>query len=322
MDAVAFAAELDRFGPASNDQTLSLRDAETYCRQLARNHYENFSVASGLLPKHLRQHFHNVYAYCRWADDLSDEIIGETESIELLQWWRQQLADCYDGRVGHPVFVALSKTIAEFGIPRSLFSALLDACDRDQRQPRYATFEELLRYCRCSADPVGHIVLYLGRCYDNETAHLSDSICTGLQLTNFLQDVANDYERGRIYLPQTSWQRFRYDERDFEKHIYDDRWCSMIAHECSRAGEFLESGWPLIERASRELRFQVELFLRGGFAVLKAIERAKYDVWNRRPIVSRLTKMSIVTRTWLSQQKPVTFAGRKCDAHTRAKNQG
>lgn len=303
MDAIAFASELDRFGPASDGQRLSLDDAETYCRQLARKHYENFSVASVLLPKHLRQHFYNVYAYCRWADDLSDEIGNQAKSLELLRWWRGQLSACYDGQVQHPVFVALANTITEFRVPMSPFVALLDAFECDQRKERYATFEDLLEYCRRSADPVGHIVLYLGRCYDAEGARLSDSICTGLQLANFLQDVSNDYERGRIYLPQTTWQRFGYDEQDFEKHVYDDRWCVMMQHECSRASELLGAGWPLVERVSRELRFQVELFLRGGLAILKEIERVEYNVWERRPKVSRVTKMRLVARTWLSKYR-------------------
>ena len=302
MSAGLFATELERFGPASNQRDVSRGDAEAYCRQLACRHYENFSVTSWLLPKHLRQHFCNVYAYCRWADDLADEVAGDFESLELLRWWREQLAACYSGRSRHPVFVALAGTIAEFSIPLAPFATLLDAFERDQRQTRYATFDELLDYCRCSANPVGHLVLYLGRCHDEEAARLSDSICTGLQLANFLQDVAEDHGRGRIYLPQTTWHQFGYDERCFEQRLCDQRWRAMLEHECRRATALLDGGRPLLERVSRELRFQVELFIRGGLAILAEIERADYDVWSRRPAVSKLTKARLVASTWLSSR--------------------
>ncbi|MBP87647.1 MAG: squalene synthase HpnC [Planctomycetaceae bacterium] len=301
MSAGTFATELARFGPASRRRDVSLSEAKAYCRELARSHYENFSVISWLLPKHLRQHFCNVYAYCRWADDLADEVGSDAESLELLLWWREQLAGCYEGRTYHPVFIALAGTIEEFRIPQGPFAALLDAFKRDQRQTRYATFDELLDYCRCSANPVGHLVLYLGRCYEDESARLSDSICTGLQLANFLQDIANDYERGRIYLPQTTWDKFGYDEGCFAERVCDQRWRAMMQDECTRASELLGAGWPLVDCVSRDLRFQVELFVRGGLAILKEIERAEYDVWTRRPTVGKLTKANLVASTWLSK---------------------
>lgn len=299
MDRATFAAELARFGPTSRGGDVSLDEAKAYCRTLARTHYENFSVVSWLLPKHLRQHFCTVYAYCRWADDLADETASD-ESLGLLRWWREQLAACYEGEADHPVFKALRETIDGFDIPQAPFAALLDAFERDQQQNRYTTFDELLDYCRCSANSVGHLVLYMGRCYEDETVRLSDSICTGLQLANFLQDVANDYQRGRIYIPQTTWQQFGYDEDCFGRRVCDDRWRAMMKHECTRAYELLEAGWPLVDRVSRELRFQVGLFIRGGLAILKEIARVDYDVWARRPTVGRLTKAKLVASTWLS----------------------
>lgn len=299
MDRVAFARELSRFGPGGTSEKLSLDESTLYCRTLALTHYENFSVASWLLPKRLRQHFYNIYAYCRWADDLSDEVATEAESLELLTWWRDQLRGCFEARGRHPVFIALQTTITEFDIPLRPFLDLIDAFERDQHQTRYETFDDLLTYCRCSANPVGHLVLYLGRCYDDQSAALSDSVCTGLQLANFLQDVSNDYDRGRVYLPQTTCRKFGYDEPQFARRLVDDRWRALMEAECSRACELLDAGWPLVERVSPELRFQIELFIRGGHAILKEVERSGYDVWRKRPKVGKLTKVKIVLNTWL-----------------------
>ena len=160
-----FESELRRYGPEADSFHVSIEEACAYCRHLASSHYENFSVVSWLLPQNLRQHFCNVYAYCRWADDLADETGTPSERLALLAWWRGELLDCLAGQARHPVFVALLPTIREFSIPESPFLALLEAFERDQRQVRYATHAEILDYCRCSANPVGRLVLHLGRCY-------------------------------------------------------------------------------------------------------------------------------------------------------------
>ena len=206
---VAFAEELKAWGPQAPARELSRSEAEAYCRTLARTHYENFPVVSWLLPRHLHQHFYNVYAYCRWADDLGDEIADAKQATELLAWWRDQLQACYHGSATHPVFIALGPTITEFGIPQQPFEDLLSAFEQDQRVKKYENYVELRDYCRRSADPVGRIVLYLCRAFSERNVAWSDSICTGLQLANFWQDVARDFDIGRVYLPRESRLRFR-----------------------------------------------------------------------------------------------------------------
>src|SRR5262249_40937680 len=158
-----------------------------YCSCLARNHYENFTVASLLIPRRLRPHFHAVYAYCRWADDLADEAGGGAEALNLLAWWRDELQRCYSGAPHHPLMVALRETIGCFRIPPKPFLDLLVAFEQDQQVKRYATYEQLLGYCKYSANPVGHLVLYLCESFDSERAALADHVCTGLQLANFWQ---------------------------------------------------------------------------------------------------------------------------------------
>ncbi len=299
MSALAFQSELARFGPQGTAAPVRDRaTARAYCRQLARSHYENFSVASLLLPRRLRQHFYHVYAYCRWADDLADETGAPAQSAALLDWWEGQLRACYQGRAEHPVFVALAETIAEFDIPADPFLDLLTAFRRDQQQTRYATEGELLDYCRYSANPVGRLVLYLGRCADAEHFVLSDSICTGLQLANFCQDVARDYDQGRIYLPQDSWAAAGYGEADFERREFNASFRTLLKGEVDRAERFLLAGLPLAGQVPRQLRIEVELFARGGLAILQAIRAQDYDVWSRRPTVSKRQKLWLLARCW------------------------
>lgn len=298
-----FEADLRRYGPPTTARPISsLDEARAYCSQLASSHYENFSVVSWLLPRHLRQHFCNVYAYCRWADDLADEIGTSNERLALLKWWRGELLHCFAGQAHHPVFVALLPTIREFSIPEPPFLALLEAFERDQVQVRYATHTDILDYCRRSANPVGHLVLYLGRCYTPTNAALSDAVCTGLQLANFLQDVAEDFERGRIYLPQESCAEFGYTDECFRLKLVDARWRDIMKLEVDRASGYLHRGWPLVDQLPRELRFQVDLFVRGGLAILQAIRDADYDVWTTRPTIGKLTQLKLAANSWLRQR--------------------
>src|SRR5215467_721222 len=189
-------------------------EAREYCARLARSHYENFSVASWFLPKRLRQHFFNVYAYCRISDDLGDEVGDTAASLELLDQWQRELDACYEGSPKHPVFVALAETVPQFDIPKHEFSDLLIAFRQDQTVTRFETFDDVLAYCRYSANPVGHLVLYLCGYSDAERQQLSDYTCTALQLANFWQDVFVDYEKGRIYLPLEDLRRFGVSEQD------------------------------------------------------------------------------------------------------------
>src|ERR1700704_4165114 len=190
------------------DHAPSEAEAREYCRRLARSHYENFSVASWFLPRHLRQDFFNVYAYCRISDALGDEVGDTSASLQLLDEWETELNACYDGHPRHPVFVALAETVKKFEIPKQEFADLLTAFRQDQKITRFPTFQDLLGYCRYSANPVGHLVLYLGGYGDHERQELSDYTCTALQLANFWQDVTVDYAKGRIYLPLEDLRRF------------------------------------------------------------------------------------------------------------------
>ena len=300
MSTALFAAELALYGPEPSVArgAPSLAEAQDYCRRLAKSHYENFTVGSFLLPRDLRPHFHAIYAYCRWADDLADETAGGDESLRLLDWWEGELLDCYAGDVRHPVFVALAHTIETFDIPAEPFQNLLVAFRQDQYRKRYETFNELLDYCRNSANPVGRLVLYLGRAATTENFALSDSICTGLQLANFWQDVARDYGRGRVYLPLADCRDAGYSEAMFERREFNAAFRALLADHVARAENMLRAGEPLVRRVPAELRLDVALFLRVGLAILDRIRRQDYNVWRRRPVVSKLMKLRLIAAAW------------------------
>lgn len=295
--------DLARFGPHGAAAPPTFGEARSYCRRLARTHYENFTVASFLVPRALRPHFHAIYAYCRWADDLADETGSANESLALLDWWQESLDACYRGRAAHPVFVALGETIAEFAIPIEPFLALLTAFRRDQQQTRYATFEDLRAYCRGSADPVGRLVLYLARAHDDERGELSDQMCTGLQLANFCQDVANDWDRGRIYLPGDSLQWFGYGEAMFARREMNTAFRRVMEVEVARAEAFLIAGMPLADRMPPEFQVQIELFARGGLAIVEAIRAIDYDVWHKRPTVGKWKKLGLLASSWWRRRR-------------------
>jgi squalene synthase HpnC len=254
---------------------------------LATSHYENFPLVSWLLPRNLHQHFYNVYAYCRWSDDLGDEVQDPARSLELLAWWRGELAACYAGEPRHPVFVALSQTIGEFGIPSAPFEDLLSAFEQDQRVTRYQTFAELRDYCRRSADPVGRLVLCLCRAYDEQNLAWSDFLCTGLQLANFWQDVARDLDIGRVYFPREDLARFGYSESDLQHRRTNPAFLKLMHFEVDRAREFLMGGLPLIPRLPGRLQVDIELFALGGLKILERIEGIGYRVWDTRPVVTK-----------------------------------
>ena len=294
-----FMEELERFGPRSTPwDRPTAAQAISYCRNLARKHYENFTVGSWLLPRHLRQHFYSIYAYCRWADDFADEVCSQYNSLDLLDWWEDQLHACYRGEAQHPVFVALSETVAQFDIPRKPFCDLLIAFRRDQQKQRYATFDELLEYCRYSANPVGRIILYLGNCHVERNWSFADSLCTGLQLTNLWQDVARDFDRNRIYIPIESWQKFGYSEAQFQDRVTNESFRQLMAFEVDRAESYLRQATPLVELVPPDLRIDIDLFLRGGLTILTAIRRINFDIWEQRPTVSSWEKTRLLLAVW------------------------
>lgn len=274
----------------------TLAEARAYCAQLARTHYENFSVVTWFLPRRLRQHFFNVYAYCRISDDLGDEVGDGAASLELLDQWQGELEACYEGTPKHPVFVALAETVRLFDIPKHEFSDLLTAFRQDQTVTRFPTFADLLDYCRFSANPVGHLVLYLCGCRDLERQQLADFTCTALQLANFWQDVSVDYLKGRIYLPAEDLKCFGVSEEDIAKKNNNAAFCAMMQFEVDRARDWFRQGLPLIEKVDGELAVDIELFSRGGQEILKAIERQGCAVLGNRPAISKRRKLLLVAR--------------------------
>jgi squalene synthase HpnC len=289
-----FANELERFGPGRRWRPMTLATAQRYCTRLALTHYENFSVASLLLPRRLLRHFHAVYAYCRWADDLGDETGGGQRALDLLAWWRGQLMLCYQGRPSHPVMVALQHTIRRFHIPPEPFLNLLLAFEQDQVVKRYETYAQVLDYCKNSANPVGHLVLYLCESFDAERARLSDCICTGLQLANFWQDVARDFDIGRVYLPAEDRARFGYSDDDLEARRFTPAFADLMRYEVDRAWALFHQGMPLIELMPAEVRSDIELFIGGGLGILKKIEECGYNVWKARPALGKRDKAALL----------------------------
>jgi squalene synthase HpnC len=274
----------------------SLEAARAYCERLAKSHYENFSVATWFLPRRLRQHFYNVYAYCRISDDLGDEVGDPQQSLELLDQWEPELDACYAGTPKHPVFVALSETVKQFGIPKHEFSDLLIAFRQDQTVTRFETFDDVLGYCRYSANPVGHLVLYLCGYSDSERQQLSDYTCTALQLANFWQDVFVDYGKGRIYLPLEDLRHFGVTGEDIAQRRATPQFIAMLRFEVERARDWFSRGLPLVKMVSRELAIDLELFSRGGQEILNAIERQGFDVLKARPEISKTRKLLLVLR--------------------------
>jgi squalene synthase HpnC len=276
------------------EKTPSLGEAQQYCRRLARSHYENFSVASWFLPQKLRQDFFNVYAYCRISDDLGDEVGDANASLQLLDQWEAELDACYGGSPRHPVFVALTETVRKCEIPKQTFVDLLTAFRQDQRVSRYSTFDDVLGYCRFSANPVGRLVLYVCGYRDAERQALSDFTCTALQLANFWQDVSPDYTRGRIYLPLEDLCRFGVTEDDIAEQRNTSAFCDMMRFEVERARAWFGRGLPLIKQVDRELAVDIELFSRGGQEILNAIEDQGYNVLGRRPAIPQSRKLALV----------------------------
>jgi squalene synthase HpnC len=276
-------------------------EAREYCRRLARTHYENFSVATWFLPEGVRQHFFNVYAYCRISDDLGDEVGDAQVSLQLLDQWEAELDACYSGAPRHPVFVALAETVRTCDIPKQPFSDLLKAFRQDQTVTRYRTFEDLLGYCRYSANPVGHLVLYVCGYRDAERQALSDFTCTALQLANFWQDVSVDYAKGRIYLPLEDLERHGVSEEELAAAKNTPAFCEMMRFEVDRARDWFRQGLPLATKVDRELAIDIELFSCGGQEILNAIARQGYAVLGRRPAISKTRKLALVARAALGK---------------------
>ena len=273
---------------------LSLPAAQAFCREVAAAHYENFTVASRLVPVALRQDLANVYTYARWSDDLADESGGDATAS--LAAWREGLDRCVAGQPDHPVYVALADTIARRRLTIEPFADLLDAFSQDQWQHQYDDRDQLLDYCRRSANPVGRIVLALADCRDDGRVALSDAICTGLQLVNFWQDIRRDRLAGRVYLPVADMQRHGVSETMLDTGRAGPELISLLADEVAWARGFFDRGQPLARTAPKVLQPAIRLFLAGGRGVADAIERVGFDTLSRRPTLSRRTKFGLAAR--------------------------
>jgi squalene synthase HpnC len=280
--------------PEALTRTWGLDEALSYTRWLATSHYENFHVVSFLLPKHLHQDFYNVYAYCRWSDDLGDEIGDTAESLRLLDWWRGELDRMYAGEAQHPVFVALKGTVQRRQIPREPFADLVRAFIQDQTVTRYRDWAELYDYCKNSANPVGRLVLYLCGYADAERQRLSDATCTGLQLANFWQDVTVDALKDRLYLPLDLLARHGVTVEDVFARRFTPGFAAAMKEAVEEARRLFLEGLPLVGMLDRRLALDIDLFNRGGLRVLEKIAQQGYDVLQARPKISKVERVGLL----------------------------
>jgi len=294
--------EIARLLPAEG---CGLSEAQRYTRWLATHHYENFRVVSWLLPLRLHQHFYNVYAYCRWADDLGDEVPNPQRATELLNQWEEELQRAYRGAATHPVLIAVAETARECDIPIEPFRDLLIAFRQDQTVHRYAKWDDVIGYCRYSANPVGRLVLYLMGYRDPERQALSDATCTALQLANFWQDVGRDLEKGRIYIPLELAVAHGVAEDDIVAKRFDARYAVLMKDLIARTRALFAAGAPLAARVSPEFRVDLQLFHRGGSAVLDAIEAMGYDTLHHRPSLDRRVQARLLGRALISRMLSV-----------------
>jgi hydroxysqualene synthase len=263
--------------------------AYAYCERVAREHYENFPVASRLLPAAMRPHIAAVYAFARRADDFADEPgMPDAERLRLLDAWEARLAG--DSRIalpGHlgadPIFRALARTIESCRLPRSLFTDLLDAFRQDVTTSRYRNWAELLDYCRRSANPVGRLVLRIGGYEQKMLDDQSDAVCTALQLTNFWQDLAVDWQRGRLYVPLEDVQRAGAKESDLDAGRITPEWQAALGSVTARTRALFEAGRPVCDGVRGRLRWELRLTWLGASLVLDRLEAAQFDVFHHRP---------------------------------------
>ena len=276
---------------------VTVDEAYARCSALARSHYENFTVVSWLLPGDKRRHLNAIYAFCRFVDDLGDDYAGDR--LGALDEWEADLRRCYEGEPVHPYLLALQNTIREFDIPIEPFARLVEANRMDQTAIRHRTYQDLELYCRHSANPVGHLVLYVFGYRDEERQRLSDFTCTGLQLANFWQDVARDFGMGRIYLPLEDMERFGYSESELGRGEVTDGFRRLMRFEVGRTRDLFAKGLKLVDTVDGRFKLDVALFSKGGMKVLDAIERRGYDVLSARPTVSRAAKLRLMATTSL-----------------------
>jgi squalene synthase HpnC len=280
--------------PDAMARAWTIDESLAYTRWLATHHYENFQVVSFLLPKRLHQDFYNVYSFCRWADDLGDEVGDTSESLRLLAWWRVELQKMYAGETTHPVYVALHATVQRHRLPQETFDHLIKAFEQDQTVTRYQSFADVFGYCRHSANPVGRLVLGLCGYHDDARHALSDATCTALQLANFWQDVTVDWAKDRVYLPLDLLEKHGTSVDAIAQRRFDASFRAAMKEAVDVARGLFLAGLPLIDQVDRRLAIDLELFSRGGMKVLEKIERQDYNVLAARPAISKIERVAIL----------------------------
>jgi len=281
----------------STKEKWTVDEAYHYCWGVARSHYENFPVASWFLPRAARKHIAAVYAFARGADDFADEPEHRDHRIKGLDRWREMLIDAVRGQAHHPVFVALGESIRSLSLPVPLLDDLLTAFQMDAVETRYERFEDLLEYSRYSANPVGRLVLWICGHREENLGRLSDAICTGLQLTNFWQDIGLDIRRGRVYLPSKEMASTGYTLEDLRNEVPDDRFRRLLQPLVERTRELFHAGRPLGRLVRGGPGFEIRLVCRGGQTILDRIEQADYDVFHRRPKIRTRDKVRLFLGT-------------------------
>ncbi len=276
----------------------NLQDAEVYCSQIADAHYENFLIANKFTPPNIRQHIQNIYAFCRYGDDLGDEAPFDSQGrLKLLEAWEKDLVEAHQsdwsGKPQHPILIAVQYTAKTFNIPLEPFWKLIQAFKMDQTKNRYQSWDELLDYCQHSADPVGHLFLYVYGHDNEELRTLSDKTCTALQLANHWQDISRDWQQNRSYLPEETMQRFGVDWNRYGPEYVDENWKSMLSFEVERAQNLFDEGKKLWKLVDAHLAVDLMMFTKGGEAILQAIRNQKFDTWKKRPKVSKLKQVRL-----------------------------
>lgn len=298
MSSVSTAPHIAEFPACVGEAFVpadSIAEAEAWTAHLARTHYENFPVISLLLPRSLRQDFCNIYAFCRTADDLGDEMHDDQASLHWLGELRKRVAECYGGTPQGKLAVAIARTIKKFDIPPEPFLNLISAFEQDQTIKRYDNFPQVLDYCRRSADPVGRLVLYLCGYRDELRQKFSDLTCSALQLINFWQDVRRDIlERDRIYLPRDSMDYFSVSEEQLRAGQCDENFRELLRFEVRRTEAMFDGGEALLPLLDKRHRGHITLFARGGRTILQAIIRQNYDTLTRRPVMTGGQKTRLI----------------------------
>ncbi len=284
--------------PLAAGDSWPLDRAYDYCEKLTRSHYENFPVGSALIPKRLRKHFYSIYAFARIADDFADEGYGEghseRERLELLDQWRRMLIESLAGRASHPVFVALAGTVSEYGLPPVLFEDLISAFEQDVTVRRYKTLDQLLDYCRRSANPIGRLVLLLFGYRDRQQHEWSDDICTALQLANHWQDVGVDLDKDRVYVPLEDLSKFGVSVDDLMRRDASDSFKRLMHFQVNRARTLFGRGKPLCTSVSGRLGLELRSVWLGGMRILDRTEQNGYDVLTNRPVITSTDKLRIL----------------------------